>query len=293
MGGSINQNVLANFEIENPLDKMMEFAYERQLVFHRKEAGLPFPWSDDPAFTKFKFCNIFRDQDKTTKWIVNWVKPINNPKSLFENLIYARMCNNPDVMSKTGWIGTVSPDQFIAIIDSIGGGKTPAKVNKNTVWKDPYQIAGAFKNKLGLPYREHVIAYHLPKVSEELYQAVVSKANIENLEPLLDDLAKIWGYKMTMVFTHALLDLSYFRPDLVNPNASYPMGDGAKPILKILNNITLDEIVKEWNSRYPKERKLLRADAEGMLCEWRKYLVWTNNLAKKYRLYKPQQERLI
>lgn len=287
MGGSINQNVLAGFEIDNPLDKMMEFAYERQQIFNRREAGQAWPWSSDPTFQKYKFCNIFRDQDKTTKWIVNWVTPLSNDiEALVTNLVYARMCNNPDVMSKTGWIGAVSPEQFIAIIDEIGGGKTASKVNKNTVWKDPYQIAGAFKGKLGLPYREHVIAHHLPKVSADILRVIEENAGAEDLTKILDDLAEVWGYKMTMVFTHALLDLSYFRPDLVNPNASYPMGDGAKPILKILNDITLDKIVEEWNSRYPQERKLLRADAEGMLCEWRKYLVWSNGLAKKYRLYR-------
>ena len=290
MGGSINQNVLQGFEIENPLDKMMEFAYERQQVFHRKEAGLPFPWSEDKMFHKYKFCNIFRDQDKTTKWIVDWVTPISNDlEALVMNLIYARMCNNPDVMNKTGYLHEIEPEEFIRIIDNIGGGKTAAKVNKNTVWKDPYQIAGAFKTKLGLPYREHVIAYHLPKKTEELTNALFEwrDLNLNSIDELLERLAKIWGYKMTMVFTHALLDLSYFRPDLIDPNVSYPMGDGAKPILKILNNITLDEIVEEWNIRYPEERGLLRADAEGMLCEWRKYLVWSNGLAKKYRLYKP------
>lgn len=290
MGGSINQNVLQGFEIENPLDKMMEFAYERQQVFHRKEAGLPFPWSEDKMFHKYKFCNIFRDQDKTTKWIVDWVTPISNDlEALVMNLIYARMCNNPDVMNKTGYLHEIEPEEFIRIIDNIGGGKTAAKVNKNTVWKDPYQIAGAFKAKLGLPYREHVIAYHLPERTEDLTNALFEwrDLNQNSIDELLERLAKIWGYKMTMVFTHALLDLSYFRPDLIDPNVSYPMGDGAKPILKILNNITLDEIVEEWNIRYPEERGLLRADAEGMLCEWRKYLVWSNGLAKKYRLYKP------
>ena len=287
MGGSINQNVLGNFKIENPMDEMMKFAYERQQIFKKKEAGLPWPWSEDPTFQKYKFCNVFRDQDKTTRWIVNWVKPIShNLNELVCNLVYARMCNNPEVMTKTGYIKDTTPEQFVEIINSIGGGKTKSKVNKNSVWKDPYQIAGAFKKKLGLPYRENVIAYHLPKVTNDLVRVIKNNAGTETLDKLLTDMAEVWGYKMTMVFTHAMLDLSYFRPDLIDPNASYPLGDGAKPILKILNNVTLEEIVREWNSRFPEERKLLKADAEGILCEWRKYLVWKNKLAKKYRLYR-------
>ena len=286
MGGSINQNVLANFNIEDPFNKMLEFGKERQDIYNRKESGAPWPWSEDPTFQKYKFCNIFRDQDRTTKWIVNWVKPINDSQTIFTNLIYARMCNNPDIMEMTGYIGAVSPEEFVALIDKIGGGKTKAKVNKNTVWKDPYQIAGAFKTKLGLPYREHVIAYHLPKVAEKLYKTVVKHAGIEDLTPLLEDLASVWGYKMTMVFTHALLDMSYFRPDLVNPNASYPMGDGATPVLKLIGDKSLDDIIKAWSVKYPNERQLLRADAEGLLCEWRKYIVWSNDLAKKKRIYR-------
>lgn len=285
MGGSINQNVLADYHTDTPMDDLMEFAYERQQVFHRKESGSPFPWSEDPMYHKYKLCNIFRDQDRTTKWILNWIDGLRGDE-LLANLIYARFCNNPDVMERTGYIHKYwnNPEEFIAIIDEIGGGKTKAKVNKNTVWKDPYQIAGAFKGRLGYPYREHLLAYHIRDTVSEIRNVIKSTEITDDLTPVLMKIAEVWGYKSTMAFTQVLLDLSHLG--IVTENATYPLGDGAKPVIRLLGEDNLlNRICNEWNSRYPSERKMKPMDAESALCEWRKYIVWKNGLARKYRLY--------
>lgn len=33
-----------------------------------REAGIPGPWTDDPVLREFRFCNIFREDDRTTRW---------------------------------------------------------------------------------------------------------------------------------------------------------------------------------------------------------------------------------
>lgn len=288
MGGSINQNVLADYHTDTPMDDLMTFAYERQQVFHRKERNDPWPWSTDEMFHTYKFCNIFRDQDKTTKWILDWVKDLEG-ETLLANLIYARFCNNPDVMLRTGYIHQYynQPEEFIRIIDFIGGGKTAGKVNKNTVWKDPYQIAGAFKTKLGYPYREHLLAYHIKDTTSDIWKLLQNIDINEDLTNKLEEIAEIWGYRSTMAFTQVILDLSHLG--YIPESVYYPLGDGAKPVIKLLdkpNMISLlSSICYEWNTRYPNERRMRPMDAEGALCEWRKYLVWKNGLAKKYRKY--------
>ena len=286
MGGSINQNVLATLEVDRPLESMLAFGKERQDIYNKKESGQKWPWTKDPTLQHYKFCNIFRDQDKTTQSIVEWVKPLNSLETRVTNLVYARMCNNMDVINRTGYIGSISPEDFIAIIDDIGGGKTKAKVNKNSVWKDPYQISGTFKKRLNLPYREHVIAYHLPKTANALTKVIVNNKGVEDLTQVLEELNTAWGYRMNMVFTQVLLDLSITNPEIVSSEATYPLGDGATPVINLLNNVTLNEIVDAWSKQYPDERQLKPMDAEQLLCEWRKYLVWGNDLAKKRRIYR-------
>lgn len=42
----------------------------------RKEAGLPFPWVDDDIISTYKFTNVFRAHDRTTRWLIdNRYKP--------------------------------------------------------------------------------------------------------------------------------------------------------------------------------------------------------------------------
>lgn len=50
------------------LKGFFEYARERYLIFLKKEAGQQKPWTKDPVLQKYSFCNVFREDDKTTKW---------------------------------------------------------------------------------------------------------------------------------------------------------------------------------------------------------------------------------
>ena len=44
------------------------YARERYRIYLKKEAGDPKPWTKDPMLQQYRFCNIFREDDKVTKW---------------------------------------------------------------------------------------------------------------------------------------------------------------------------------------------------------------------------------
>ncbi len=44
------------------------FAVEREKIRLRREAGRPFPWTMDETLQKGFFCNVYREDDKTTRW---------------------------------------------------------------------------------------------------------------------------------------------------------------------------------------------------------------------------------
>lgn len=49
---------------------------ERESIRQRREAGLPGPWTQDPILANYKFTNVLRSNDRTTKWAVeNWYGP--------------------------------------------------------------------------------------------------------------------------------------------------------------------------------------------------------------------------
>lgn len=56
---------------------MFAFARERYNIFLRRRAGEPGPWTEDPILQEFRFCNVFREDDRVTQWMrQNLTRPI-------------------------------------------------------------------------------------------------------------------------------------------------------------------------------------------------------------------------
>ena len=49
-------------------------ARERHAIWLRRSEGLPPPWTVDPILQEFRFCNVFRELDKTTIWFRSFVR---------------------------------------------------------------------------------------------------------------------------------------------------------------------------------------------------------------------------
>jgi hypothetical protein len=60
-----------------------KFCAERHLIYLRRRAGQPAPWTKDPILRNYRFCNIYREIDRVTEEIMeNWLVPQlngNNP----------------------------------------------------------------------------------------------------------------------------------------------------------------------------------------------------------------------
>lgn len=50
-------------------EHFFDIARERYSILLRRQAGEEPPWTDDPVLREFYFCNVFREDDKTTKWL--------------------------------------------------------------------------------------------------------------------------------------------------------------------------------------------------------------------------------
>lgn len=51
-------------------DTYWYFAAERQRIFEARISGEQGPWSDDPIFQTFKFCNVFRAADRVSQYMI-------------------------------------------------------------------------------------------------------------------------------------------------------------------------------------------------------------------------------
>lgn len=81
-----------------------KFMKERHQIYLNREAGKPFPWTDDPILQKYSFTNVYRELDRTTIWIrENWREPFADHPNLWFAMCVARTFNYIDTLEEIGF----------------------------------------------------------------------------------------------------------------------------------------------------------------------------------------------
>ena len=132
------------------LQYFYHYIKERYSIHLKKDViKQPYPWTKDPILQKFRFTNIFREQDTETRWVI---ENIANSKSLcYEdkllNCILFRLYNRHDTATLIGLpikfstLQSFDPEQYRAIFDK--NRKTPS----DTFFTGAFLVSG-LKNKL-------------------------------------------------------------------------------------------------------------------------------------------------
>ena len=87
--------------------KLLQFMWNRHRIYLRKEAGEPKPWTNNPIFQRYKFCNVFRQLDTGTVVLHKLLGKCNTPDTIIFNIIWYRMFNwreNANVYIESGTI---------------------------------------------------------------------------------------------------------------------------------------------------------------------------------------------
>jgi len=53
-------------EIADPFERYCAFLIERDLIYQKKSAGKPWPWTNDRILQEFRFTEVYRERDKTS-----------------------------------------------------------------------------------------------------------------------------------------------------------------------------------------------------------------------------------
>jgi hypothetical protein len=86
------------------VNRFFEFIHERYLIYVRKRAGKPKPWTEDKILQQYRFCNVYRELDTVTIWIAeNWREPCKNDKDLWFAMCVARFVNWPETLEELGY----------------------------------------------------------------------------------------------------------------------------------------------------------------------------------------------
>lgn len=88
---------------EDNLDLFFRMIYERQMIWKRRFIDkLPKPWTSDKIFEKYKFCNVYREHDRSSQWEIRNIimdESLSVKNLLWKILVY-RAFNNPETFAR-------------------------------------------------------------------------------------------------------------------------------------------------------------------------------------------------
>tara|TARA_R100001509_G_scaffold160814_2_gene129095 strand:+ start:706 stop:1608 length:903 start_codon:yes stop_codon:yes gene_type:complete len=266
--------------IQEELNRYCYWQIERENIRLQKEVSqLPPPWTNDSILQEYKFCQVFREDDRTTRW--------------FREHIREPMKNSPDVL-----MGTVIFRWF----NWIPTGRTLIKHNLLTAWdrkkaieeitKQPKWVTGAYiiKTPNGMDKVTGVAECisHMWQDREYLAKEVVKTKSLEDTWSLLRDypyMGPFMAYEVVTDLRHTYL-LEEAKDVLTWANA----GPGA---MRGLNRLTgrdlgycrsshdwvgeMQELYKIVQAKLPphilqrNDMKYEMREIEGGLCEFDKY----------------------
>lgn len=94
------------------------FAYARErhnIKLRKDDLGMKPPWTDDPILRQFRFCNVFREDDKVTRWIRHHIWHEGYGDRLLGALVIARWFNRIETLEKM----LPRPDAYRSFVDNL------------------------------------------------------------------------------------------------------------------------------------------------------------------------------
>lgn len=147
-------------EDQNSIESMAKFFIERHKVYLKRfHKELPPPWTDDPVIANYRFCNIYRELDTVSKWIIeNVIDVYEKNDNLWFMLAMCRIINWPDtlqaIMDAGAWpVKRWDPEAVYDVMNEL-------KADKKKVITGAYIINSVFPKGVNPPDRSK--NYYIP-----------------------------------------------------------------------------------------------------------------------------------
>ena len=263
--------------LDDPVLAFYNFCKEREKIRLLRENGAPFPWSNDIIFQKGRFLNVFREDDKVSKAIISFAKDYKDDLPMLINaLFFARWCNKKDVLEQLTANMLLEPSILIKKIKNF---EQWCNINaypvENIIWNDNTY------SRLDSATRIFAnIKQELAEIIIKSEKDVIKATNAINLK---------FQMKNNFPIFMAIMDIAWFRPDIINPDSDVPTGIGAVAFLDRLqkhlglsnHQETCKKMIELQNEYWPDaKREFKPIDIEYLSCENRKYYSYVNGTKK-------------
>lgn len=259
--------------------RFLWFISERESIRRKKELGDPWPWTKDPILQRYKFTNIWRQDDRTTRALHARLQECESDREALLNIFAFRLVNRASEIERLPIIRCAKTEDW-----------APGHIR----WGDAFIILPALPR--GTEKRHELLSL-LSELRDELGALSVNELfHHETVRRVLRR-KRISG----LVLYEMMLDWWQYRGE---PEAYVHIGPGALPMLRKLypdaRTVGVDRIEELTNIlngtygiRHEKHGLLTWRCIEGALCEFRKYMNLTNDPKARKRLYvyrDPKQE---
>ena len=259
--------------LDDPVSAFFCFCREREQIRFLRESGAPDPWTEDPIFQQGRFLNVFREDDRGSKAILRFARSLEKDLSaLIHALFFSRWCNRQETLDKLS----------IKILSR------SKELRKKLETLDPWCNVTAYPVEPvhweGMHYSRFDAATILfGEIKESLTETITgSQSDVVIATHGVNDLFRMQN---NFPIFMAIIDLAWFRPDVINPGSHVPTGIGAVAYLdRLQTHFGLDDHQKTCNRMielqkeyWPEAKRAFQPiDIEYLSCECRKYYSYVN-----------------
>ena len=263
--------------IENPVESFFNYCIERENIRIKRESGEAFPWSEDKIFQKGRFLNVFREDDRVSKSIINFAKPLTDDLPLLiQALFFGRWCNRQETIDKLN---------HEDLLDAV---KLKDKLIQLEQWENfnAYPVQDVMWNEKTYS-RIDTATTLFYEIKDDLTEIVLD-SNLDVIQAT-KNINKRFKMENDFPIFMALIDIAWFREDVIPITSQVPTGIGAQPYLDRLqeyldlesHQAVATEMISLQKEYWPEaKRTFYPIDIEYQSCECRKYFSYINGTKK-------------
>ena len=263
--------------IENPVESFFNYCIERENIRIKREGGEAFPWSEDTIFQKGRFLNVFREDDRVSKSIINFAKPLTDDLPLLiQALFFGRWCNRQETIDKLNYEDLLVAD------------KLKDKLIQLEQWENfnAYPVQDVMWNEKTYS-RIDTATTLFYEIKDDLTEIVLD-SNLDVIQAT-KNINKRFKMENDFPIFMALIDVAWFREDVIPITSQVPTGIGAQPYLDRLqeylglesHQAVATEMISLQKEYWPEaKRTFYPIDIEYQSCECRKYFSYINGTKK-------------
>lgn len=261
------------------------FVGERQRIFEKRAAGEPGPWSDDPIFETYKFCNVFRAADRVSQYMI---KDVCYGGATGEDLAFQITAFRTFSRIET-WQQLTADLGHAPTIDDLANGDfedalTAQKDAKQKLYTGSFILCANNAFGRGIKHLNHVELFKAMFLEGDLYDRTVKAGSLEEVYDVLHAYPLMGNFMSYQTAT----DLNYSELTDFDENSFTKAGPGAlRGIAKVFEStkgMTPEDVIMwmvdnqeeemaklgiEFNGLYG--RRLQAIDAQNVFCETDKY----------------------